>query len=183
MSFASQIESILFLATKPLTLRDLVKATAAPTEKDVLDAIEQLRLKYEQPESGVRLVIHENLFQFMTAPENTELVEKVFHQELSGELTKPALETLTIIAYRGPITKPELELIRGINCSMILRNLMMRGLVIEQAGDDEFSAKYIVSPEFLQFLGMTNVKELPEFDALHSHELLQALLDKRTQAS
>jgi segregation and condensation protein B len=99
-------------------------------------------------------------------------------------LTKPGLETLTIVAYRGPITKPELELIRGVNCSLILRNLLMRGLVVQQPGTegDEVLAQYTASPEFLQYLGFTSVQQLPNFDELHSHQLLEELLKQRAQS-
>lgn len=179
MTLVSQIESLLFLANKPMTKKELMKATAGD-QAGVEQALATLLQKYNQESSGLRLQEHEDGYKFLTAPENAGLVEKVFHAEMSGELTKPALETLTIIAYRGPVTKPELELIRGVNCSLILRNLSMRGLIIEQAGGDELSAKYVVSPEFLQLLGMSSLKELPEYDSLHSHELLEELIKQRS---
>jgi len=176
----SQIESILFLATKPMKLKALAKATGAK-KSEVKEVIEQLKQKYSGEQTGLRMIDHEKAYQLATAPENAELVEQVFASEMSGELTKPALETLTIIAYRGPITKPELELIRGINCSLILRNLAMRGLIQEEADEDQLMTKYTVHPEFLQYLGMTSVKELPKFEELHSHELLEELLKQRSE--
>ena len=179
MSLAAQIESLLFLSAKPMGKKELVKATAS-SEEDFVSAMAALTAKYNQEGSGLRLLEHEGSYQIVTAPEQAALVEKVFHAEMSGELTKPALETLTIIAYRGPVSKPELELIRGVNCSLILRNLSMRGLIQEQAGVDELSMTYSISPEFLQLLGMTSTKELPEYDALHAHELLEELLKQRT---
>jgi segregation and condensation protein B len=179
MTLAAQIESILFLANKPTTKKELVKATASKQEEVEL-ALATLLTKHNQEGSGLRLQEHEEGYKFVTAPENAELIEKVFHAEMSGELTKPGLETLTIIAYRGPVSKPELELIRGVNCSLILRNLAMRGLINEQSGGDELSAKYSVSPEFLQLLGMASLKELPEYDSLHSHELLEELIKQRS---
>lgn len=182
MSLSAQIESLLFLANKPASVKELAKATGAKQE-DVQTALHQLMAKHNQEESGLRLQEHENAYKFVTAPEHAALIEKVYHAEMSGELTKPALETLTIIAYRGPVSKPELELIRGVNCSLILRNLSMRGLINEQAGGDEMSATYSISPELLQLLGMTSVKELPEYDNLHSHELLEELLKQRTAAN
>ncbi len=178
----ARIESLLLFASKPLTSKQVAKSLQATSEA-VIEAMAALARRYDQPDSGIRLLQHEGEYQLVTAPEHAPLVEQFFHADLSGELTKPALETLTIIAYRGPISKPELELIRGVNCSLILRNLSMRGLVQRQAGpagDDEISAVYTVSPEFLQFLGMTSVKELPEYDALHAHELLEELVKQRT---
>lgn len=181
----SQLESILFLAVKPMKEKELLKATGAK-KGEFNKVIESLKAKYNQENSGIKLIDHDGAFQFTSAPENAELVEKVYQSEMSGELTKPALETLTIIAYRGPISKPELELIRGINCSLILRNLAMRGLIQEKtsgqgkAGDD-LLATYTVHPEFLQYLGITSVKDLPEYSELHSHELLQELIKQRTE--
>ncbi len=177
----STLESILFLSNKPLTAKELAKAVGMKAE-EIAAAMDQLAVRFEQPESGMRLMRHEDKYQLVTAPDNAAPVEAFFHADLNGELTKPALETLTIIAYRGPISKPELELIRGVNCSLILRNLSMRGLVDSTSTADDMSALYSVTPPFLQFLGMTSVKELPEFDSLHAHELLDELLKQRTQA-
>lgn len=178
----ARIESLLLFANKPMASKAMAKALSVPME-DIVHALDALKLRYENPESGIRLLAHEGTYQLVTAPEHAPLVEQFFHAELSGELTKPALETLTIIAYRGPISKPELELIRGVNCSLILRNLAMRGLVQQQAGamgEDDLSAQYTVSTEFLQFLGMTSVGELPEYASLHAHELIDELLKQRT---
>lgn len=177
-SLISQIESILFLATKPVKFASLKKHTEA-SKSAIAEAINTLSERYAGENSGLRLIEHNNAYQIVTAPDNAELVEKVYSSEMTGELTKPALETLTIIAYRGPITKPELELVRGINCSLILRNLAMRGLIQEDKAEDELLNTYTVDPEFLQYLGMTSVDQLPKYEELHSHELLEELLKQR----
>ena len=177
---SSQIESILSYATKPMKYKVLQKATGA-NRKSLEEAIQALQDRYNQDFSGIRLMDHNESLQLVTAPENAELIQKVFAADMTGELTKPALETLTIVAYRGPISKPELELIRGVNCSLIIRNLMMRGLILEQKEKDEMLPSYAAAPEFLQFLGMTSVKELPDFEELSGHELLNELLKHRSQ--
>lgn len=180
-SIISQLESILFLATKPLARKSLLKVLHGNTEQ-LEQAITELKIRYEHnPEdSGLRLLDHDDAIQITTAPENSDIIEEMYNTEITGELTKPALETLTIIAYRGPINKPELELIRGVNCSLILRNLMMRGLIVERKQEKEMLPSYAVTPEFLQFLGMTSVKDLPEYEELSSHQLLEELLKQRT---
>lgn len=178
----SQLESILFLATRPMKKKELIKALGV-TDEQFLALVEEVKKQFNTEISGIQLAEHNEEYQFMSAPQNAELVEKVFQTDLTGELTKPALETLTIIAYRGPITKPELELIRGINCSMIIRNLLMRGLIIEKSGKEEMMPAYACSMEFLQFLGITSVNELPSFDELHSHQLLEELLKSRQQSN
>ena len=90
---------------------------------------------------------------------------------MGGELTRPQLETLTVIAYKSPITKSEIEQIRGINCTMILRNLLMRGLIIEEEGTLE--SVYTVSLETLSLLGITKVEDLPDYQKLHDEEIPQ----------
>ncbi len=179
-TLATQIESLLLYTNKPMKAKDLLKATGAEVQA-FSEAIASLESKYNNEQSGIRLLIHNDAYQLTTSPENAQLIEQVFAAEMSGELTKPALETLTIIAYRGPISKPELELIRGVNCSLILRNLMMRGLVVEEQGKEDFLPVYSASGEFLQYLGFSSVKELPQFEELSSHQLLEELLKQRTQ--
>lgn len=178
-SLISQLESLLLLATKPMKKKELLKATAA-SEEVYASAVAGLKDRYNREGSGMNIIDHDEALQFVTSAENTQLVEKVYQSEMTGELTKPALETLTIVAYRGPINKPELELIRGINCSLILRNLAMRGLIDEQVGEDGIP-RYSVHPEFLQYLGLTSVQDLPNYQELSRHQLLEELLKQRQQ--
>jgi segregation and condensation protein B len=86
------------------------------------------------------------------------------------------LETLTIVSYRGPITKPVLEQIRGVNCSLILRNLLIRGLIERLESTKTQMPKYQVMHEFIKFLGMSSVKDLPEYEKLSTHETLDEVL-------
>jgi len=87
------------------------------------------------------------------------------------------LETLTIIAYRGPVTRPEMEQIRGVNCSQILRNLLIKGLVeMEEKNKEPY---YSISVDFLKYLGVSNIQELPDYDKLHQHESLEEFLEKQ----
>ena len=96
--------------------------------------------------------------------------------EQVGELTRPSLESLTIIAYRGPITKAELEMIRGVNCSMILRNLLIRGLIREEKGKTE--SVFRVSLEFLRWLGVQQASDLPDYDKLSGSDLIDQVLQQ-----
>ena len=103
-------------------------------------------------------------------------------EEVSGELTKPSLETLTIVAYRGPVTKAELEQIRGVNCSLILRNLLIRGLIEGSFDKVKATTVYDVTHDFVRFLGLAEVEELPDYAKLHNHETLLALLNDHAHA-
>jgi segregation and condensation protein B len=95
--------------------------------------------------------------------------------ETTGELTRPQLETLTVIAYRGPVSKAELEQIRGVNCTMILRNLMMRGLINEQT--ENGVAQYAVAMEFMSFLGAASAAELPDYEMLRRDKRIEDILE------
>ena len=130
MSLNSQIESVLFVASKPIQHKKIAKSLNAKDD-EVLGALMELFEKYNRPDSGISLLRNGDEWQMVSNPQNKEASEKYLKAEVSGELTRPQLETLTVISYCGPITKPELEQVRGVNCALILRNLLMRGLIKE----------------------------------------------------
>jgi len=170
------IESLLFISIKPLTSKNLIERTGAKKE-EVEQAIEAIMQKYNQEGYGVRIQKIDDKVQMVTAPESAELVKEFMKDETTGELTPASLETLTVIAYRGPINKHELELIRGVNCSLILRNLLMRGLIEEKKNADELLTTYQVTFDFLKYLGINETSELPDFNLLNSNDHLQQLLN------
>ena len=173
-----KIESLLFISTKPLSIKDLMKLTAA-REESVEKAVEELKEKYNREDSGLRILenqkVRQKEYQMTTSPDVKEVVEKFLKEEVTGELTRASLETLTIIAYRGPMTKPEIEQIRGINCSQILRNLLIKGLIgVEEKNKEPY---YSISFDFLKYLGVDDVTQLPDYDKLHQHESLEEYLE------
>ncbi|HBV57864.1 MAG TPA: SMC-Scp complex subunit ScpB [Candidatus Magasanikbacteria bacterium] len=182
MSLTSKLESILFIAGKPLAFKKLA-GLAECKEKEVEDVIKILKEKYNQAESGLQIMTDGKEAQFMTNPQNSELVKEYVKDETTGELTRPSLETLTIIAYRGPITKLEMEQIRGVNCSLILRNLMMRGLIKAEEDKTRADTVYSVTFDFLKFLGIHESSELPDFKKLRSNDLLDKLLNDAQQTN
>ncbi len=110
-------------------------------------------------------------------PSFADVLGSMTKEETESELTRPQLETLTIIAYRGPITKPEIEHIRGVNCSIILRNLLMRGLIIEKEDKVKLQPVYTIASELLRKLGVHGVEELPDYEDLHKNAKIGQLLD------
>ncbi len=180
MSVKSEIESLLFVSSRPLSAKRLAEATGHD-KKDVQAALDELAAEYDAREnSGVIMLRSGDEVQLATSPDHADTVKNFLKDETFGELTRPALETLTIVGYRGPLTKAELEQIRGVNCSLILRNLMIRGLVDTEGGkadDPSAPATYRVTFDFLRYLGIRKTDELPDFDALSSDENLQKLLD------
>lgn len=169
MIILSKLETILFVASKPLGVKKIAKVLniALP---DAHAALEQLRARYNTPESGIIILQNNDEWQMVSNPDNREAAENFLKAEVSGELTRPQLETLTVVSYCGPITKPELEQLRGVNCSLILRNLMIRGLVKEVEDATNLLPTYEVTMDYLRHLGLNNLRELPDYDKLHQHE-------------
>ncbi len=175
-----KVESLLFITNKPLTIKQLADFCETGTA-EVETVLAVLKKEYNEGEKGMRLLEHNGKFQLVTDKSCAGVVEKFLKEELTGEMTRPQLEALTIIAYRGPITKLELEQIRGVNCSLILRNLMMRGLV-EAEFDKKISATiYNVTTDFVRFLGLTEIKQLPDYERLSQHETLEKLLNREQE--
>lgn len=179
MTIASKIESLLFVAGKPMTAKKIGELVQAK-EAEVEEALKELQTQYRERQSGLQLFSTGRQWQMGTAGESAPVVEAFVKEEFAGELTRPQLETLTVVAYRSPISKYELEIIRGVHCGLILRNLMIRGLVDEEYDAKKKESKYRVSMEFLRHLGLCSPAELPEYEKLHSHEVVQTLLQQQT---
>ena len=128
MNLDAQLESVLFAAAKPMTVKRLAELCQAEPDKVKL-GLDDLALRLDDSGSALMLARHGQDAELVTRPEAAELVRNVIKDETQGELTRPSLEALAILAYRGPMTRPELEQVRGVQCALILRNLMMRGLV------------------------------------------------------
>ncbi|MBU2542748.1 SMC-Scp complex subunit ScpB [Patescibacteria group bacterium] len=176
MLLLSQIESILFVASKPISIKQIIKATQK-NMVEVEEVLEILKMKYNHRDSGIHILNEGDQFQMATNPVNSEVVSLFIKDEVSGELTKAQLETLTVIAYRGPITKPELEQIRGVNCTLILRNLLLRGLIEENESQDKILPVYSLSVEALRHLGIDSASDLPDYEELHKHEFVEKALE------
>jgi len=171
-----QIESLLFLSNRPLSIKKLAELTER-SKTEIETVLETLKKDYNESERGIKIIFNDDQVQMTTTQESSAVVEKFLKEELTGEMTRPQLEALTIIAYRGPITKMELEQIRGVNCSLILRNLAMRGL-IESKLDRKIDANvYEVTLDFTRYLGLTNTKELPDYERLSKHETIEEMLN------
>ena len=116
-----KIESLLFVSDRPLTIKELAKILQA--ENSEIDAaIKELVDEYNLKNGGIMILYNDQKAQMATASDNREVVEGFLKEELNGDLSPASLETLSIIAYRSPITREEIEQIRGVNCAIILRN-------------------------------------------------------------
>ncbi|MBI2845515.1 MAG: SMC-Scp complex subunit ScpB [Chloroflexi bacterium] len=161
----SAIEALLFVAGEPTTIRQLAR-TLRVSPQLVEEAITSLAEDYQ----GKGLVVQRDgqKVQMATAPRLAEQVEHFLGLQRGSKLSAPALETLAIIAYRQPITRAEIESLRGVDCSAVLHNLMARGLVaevgrLEKAG---LPILYGTTFEFLQHFGLQDLSELPRVEEL-----------------
>ncbi|MEK7122269.1 MAG: SMC-Scp complex subunit ScpB [Patescibacteria group bacterium] len=171
MTLASRIESLLFVAQKPLSIKKLAELCSVDHQA-VHTSLDELAEVYTMDARGIVLLRNNDHAEFATHPEHTDTVTAYTKEEVTGELTRAGLETLTVVAYRGPITKSALEQIRGVNCTIVLRNLMMRGL-IEQSGEEKGEKRYGVSIDFLRHLGVARAEDLPDYGTLNADEKLE----------
>ncbi len=182
----SNIESLLFIANRPIDKKEIAK-NIGQNVNDLEEIFNELVEEYKEPDRGINIINNDKSLQMVTNPQNSEYVQKFLKTEVCQELTPASLETLSIIAYRGPLTKLDLEKIRGINCSIILRHLLIKGLIIEKvvnkvvAKDDKLQANeeqidydnniYSVSVDFIKHLGINDVQELPDYERLNNRNL------------
>ena len=160
----SQLESILFVSSKPLSVKVLSKIVAA--EEEVVEQAVQ-ELLQARTETGIVLLEANGEYQFATHANNGQIVKDFLNSDLREKLTDATLEVLSIIVYRQPISKAEIESIRGVNSQYSIRHLLMRGLIEKIPNpQDARSSLYQTTTEFLMQLGLQSVKNLPEFEKL-----------------
>lgn len=166
----SIIESILLSAEKPVSIKELASISGfmmSEVQKTVLDLIEEYKDK------GIRIIRKGEYVHLVSAPENAEVVAKYLNEELRADLSEQALETLAIITYKQPLTRIEIEEIRGVNCEQVLRNLLIRGLITEVDRKDTIGRPilYGTTMEFMQYFGLEDESQLPQMD--DSQEILR----------
>ncbi len=159
MSLDVLIEALLFYKAVPQNKKTICKNFGV-SEEDLQKALEKLKSRLST--GATRLVETDTEIQLSTAPELSEFVESLRKQELTGDIGKAGAETLAIVLYREPISRAEIDRIRGVNSSFILRNLLVRGLVIRESISGS-GYQFRISPSLLQHLGITNKRELPQF--------------------
>jgi segregation and condensation protein B len=172
----SKIESLLFISGRPMSVRELSELIKAGSG-EVEAACEIIMKNKKESNSGLRIIKNNSSFQMVTAPENASLIKEFTKDETTGELSRPSLETLTIIAYRGPVSKEDLDRIRGVNCSLILHNLLIRGLISAREDKKKGEIYYTITFDFLKFLGLNEVKELPDFEKLSKDDTIDRILE------
>jgi segregation and condensation protein B len=178
MNIKSKIESLLFISAKPMALKQLADLLKLD-KKEVEKAGDDLVKEYQENKKGIQIIKNGGKLQMVSSPENAKLIQEFIKDETTGELSRPSLETLTIIAYRGPISKIDLDRIRGVNCSLILRNLLLRGLIEAKTDSKKQETYYSVTMDFIRFLGINKVEELPDFERLHRDDSIERVLEEK----
>lgn len=172
----SIIESVLFVSGEPVKIGRLVKITGA-SKPEVENAIMMMQSEYAA-NRGLVLLKKEDEVQLATNPENASFVDDLVKSEIQENLSKAALEVLSIVAYRGPITRLDVEAIRGVNCTFTLRSLLMRGLLERMENPkDNRSFLYKISFEFLKKLGLDDINKLPDFEMLSKDERIDSIIN------
>lgn len=160
MELSQSLCALLFYQAEPISVKRLAGLLKRP-EGDVRDALLLLETALEQ--TGIRLLANGDEITLGTAPEASTLIEAITKEELSKDLSKAALETLAIVLYKGPITRSEIDYVRGVNSTFILRNLLIRGL-IEKIDNPNDQRSFLYKPTFqlLEYMGVARAEDLPE---------------------
>lgn len=189
MMITGVIEALLFSAQKPLSTREIATAMkgaeddelspnefARVKEAEIAAALEQLKTDYVQQQRAFQLIEKADGWQLATDPKYAQWVRQLFPAPKPARLSAPALETLAIIAYRQPVTRADVEAVRGVNIDAVLQTLMERGLV-KIAGRAEIPGRpllYETTQFFLEHFGLRNLDELPNVEELRTRHLPKA---------
>jgi len=163
LSLSALVEAILFVSPEPITAAQ-ISTLLELTPREVKNALEELESHYQG--RGIRLQYHKKKIQITSAPEAAPILENMLELETTSTLSQAALETLSIVAYQQPITRPQIDSIRGVNSDGVLRTLLNKGL-IDDVGRAEGPGRpilYSTTTEFLKHFGLSSYEELPPLD-------------------
>ena len=160
LPLSTKLEAMLFVAGEPVTTSQL--ATALDVAPSVIErGLNELDAALST--RGLRLQRHAGRVQLTTAPQLAELIERFLGLEATSHLSRAALETLAIIAYQQPVTRPQIDSIRGVNSDSMMKSLLHKGLILESGRADGPGRPilYSTTPEFLQHFGLNSILEMP----------------------
>ena len=162
------VEAILFVYGEPMEIKKIAKILKI-SESKIKEAIQQLEQEFLVENRGLKLIFIGERVQLATKPEFVSIIENIIKEESKETLTPASLETLSLIAYLGPLSRAQIDFYLGVNSSFILRALLIRGLV-ERFSDVKRANMYLYKPSFdlLKYLGVSKVEELPEYDRYKS---------------
>ena len=174
MPVTQAVIAILFYKAEPVTFEELAKVSGAQLQ-EVMESLEQARVQLET--LGLTVITTDTSAELRTNKDTSSLIDSIRKEELSRDLGKAALETLSILMYRGPSTRAEIDYVRGVNSTAIVRNLLIRGLVEKVANpQDQRSFIYKPTHELFAYLGISKIEDMTEYaaikaelDTFHAH--------------
>jgi segregation and condensation protein B len=162
----STIEALIFSSDHPLAIEQIKKVLDNLETPEIRSIIEQLKSEYEGGARGIRIMEVAGGFQMTTAPDYATFLKKLYKQKRTERLSRPALETLAIVAYKQPVTKLEIESLRSVNIDGVMENLIDKGLV-RIAGRKKAPGRPLVygtTRQFLEHFGLKSLDELPKIE-------------------
>ena len=165
MNIKAIVESLLFVNENPIESKELAEILGLD-KKEIEQNLEEIAKEYRQRNSGICIVKVAGGYQMCAHPDSEEWVRKMYHERNRYRLSHASLETLAIIAYKQPITRPEIESIRGVNTDGVIRHLLELGL-IKEAGRKEVPGRpflYVTTRKFLEYFGLNSLDDLPKLE-------------------
>ncbi len=162
----SAIEALIFASDKPLTIEQIKKVLGILDASSVRKSIDELKNEYEAQNRGLRIIEIAGGFQMITSTTFTPFLKKLFKYRFSDKLSKPALESLAIIAYKQPLTKSEIESLRNVNVDGVMKSLVEKNL-IRICGRKKIPGRPFVfgtTRQFLEHFGLKSLDDLPKMD-------------------
>jgi segregation and condensation protein B len=165
---AARVEAILFVSDTAISARRLAQLAMLADSAQVARIVEELNAAYDRDRSAFRIERAANGYLLLTRPVFAHWLGRVHHRQVDMKLSPTALETLTVIAYRQPITRADVEAVRGVQCSEMLKQLLERGLVRIAGEDNSLGRPYLyeTTRRFLEVFGLGSLNELPLADRL-----------------
>lgn len=164
----ARLEAALLVADAPLSARKLAQVAALADAAEVRELVDQLNALLDRSEATFRVERVSSGYRLLTLPAYAAWLDRLHHRQAHLRLSPPMMETLAIVAYRQPVTRADLEAIRGVQCAEILKQLMDRGLVKIVGEHDSLGRPYLygTTRQFLELYGLTSLEELPMADSL-----------------
>lgn len=176
-----QVEALLFASDIPLTPARMKELTGAQSNGEVREAVESLSSFYSETDRSYKITRVAGGYQLITHPEYSEIIKSLFKNRRKSRLSGAALETLAIIAYKQPVSRAQIEAVRGVNCGGVLSTLLERDLIRISGRGDSIGRPFLYSTtrQFLEYLGLNNYNDLPSIEQFTSEGEAIRLLESR----
>lgn len=160
------LEALLFVSEKPVTLEQIKEVIGTIETLQIRQGMNALQQEYTQRKSGLSIVEIAGGYQMLTNPGYALYVKRFYHSRHKEKLSKPALETLAIVAYKQPVTRLDVELIRGVNSDGVMDHLLEKGLIKITGRKDVPGRPYLygTTKEFLEYFGLKSLTDLPKLE-------------------